>query len=953
MEVGNKAIYRSFQYTGLLRWVSVVIIIITSSGSVLAQKSRGILLAQVRDSAHNFAMQAATVSIYNVATKQLVSYQLSDNFGRVEFRGLPTDTALFYIATNIGYAPLKNVFTIPGTSAELNIGTINMMRKAVSLKEITITGEPPPVQMHADTLEFNAEAFKLDSNAVMEDLLKKLPGITIWSDGVITVNGKKVNKLLVDGKVFFDSGGKIALQNLSKDAIKKVQVYEDKSGPDPLDVKTNMNVVLKDNKKDGYFGKVGVGVGTNGRYDGDAMISYFSPRDQVSIVGAINNLNKSANNANTLIAINSYKGSELNNDYVSDFSKPGILVYKAFGVTLLHDFDKRRRNTVDTNNLKVEYFLNNNNNIGNERLSTVFTLGPNEQLHQTTKNNSSSNTLGQFFRTEYNKTFDHSRLSASYKFFHNTEDISSDLNTQSVEESGQISSEQHDAQQSRNKTTGHEGGIDFKTNRYTDHVSHRSKSVDMTLSYFFSDNHTENDRVRLSDLVAIDTVQNKHFNRHYFTNTNLLYNSIANSLNDVLRLTGNEKPAFKVDMKNFLSYSLRRQTDVVADYSTTFGQYLRNDSLTNEINVRVIDYKPGLYFTKFIVNKLSNRYRKAWQFDLFSQGEIYNFNSTSPRGFQNLNQSYFYFVPTAGVEYTNDQFNSFRKLLSLKYLTSVLYPDLQQLAPLVDDANVSFLSFGNSRLKPSYSHDLEFRYHYDNKTSNDPFQGELNARAGLTNNFITDSSYYDLLGRIIYFPINVSGEHHGSLGGSLQKAFKRNAHQLQVSGRTRFGISTHQSSINGDFYQIKSHLWTADAGLTYSFKELTAQLGESYFNNSSNRPGTNDYQYSSVKTYVSFAFIMSNGLFFDSRIDFNRSWSTNVDNLFFNIWNANLGYRFLKARNLEIKMSGLDLLHQNKNIVSYISNNSISTGTVNVLQQYFMLTLAYYPRKFGLKVKAD
>ena len=254
-------------------------------------------------------------------------------------------------------------------------------------------------------------------------------------------------------------------------------------------------------------------------------------------------------------------------------------------------------------------------------------------------------------------------------------------------------------------------------------------------------------------------------------------------------------------------------------------------------------------------------------------------------------------------------------------------------------------------MQPAYSHDVSFNYEYNNGEAKDPFLGRVNVSMGLTDHYITDSIFYDELGRSVYFPVNVSGEHHYAVGGSIQKAFKYEEHQLQFSAKPKFSYLQYASGLNGSFYETKRYTWLANADLTYTYKDLIAQVGETLYNNKNVRPGLNEYNYRNWKTYGSVAYMMPKGLFINSRIDFNKSISTNTEDIYFTIWNIDAGYRFLKGNNGEVKISGLDLLHQNKNVYNSISANSITNGTVNVLQQYFMITLAYYPRKFGLRKK--
>jgi hypothetical protein len=945
-----------YYVTQITRWrigLFMALTLLLSASGVLGQTVAGTVKGLVRDSTHNFAMPAATVSIYRVETAALVSYQLANNFGRFLFKDLPVGVPLRIIATNIGYASTRRDFMIPMETKEIDLNALNMDRQVLSLKEVTVAGTPPPVQMRGDTLEFNADAFKLDSNAVVGDMLKKLPGITIWNDGIITVNGKKINQLLVDGKVFFSSDGKIAIQNLSKDAVKKVQVYEDKSNPDPIETKTSMNIVLKKDKKDGYFGKIGGSLGTTKRYDANGMISYFSPKDQISLVGAINNVNKTADNINTLVQVNSFKGQGISDDYHSDFTRPGSIVFKAAGFTALHDFGRTKDKGIDTNNLKVEYFMTATKIAVDQHSNTAISLGKNDNLTQTVTNTSTSDQNGKVFHAEYDKKFDHLHLKAAYDFQHNASGNTNIMNNISSGDSLTEQSQSNDEQHNKTTNTIQAGKISLISERYKDFATYKNKSVDMNLDYWFNVNLLNDDRHRITDFTTNDPLEDEHFNRHYLTESTAAEHNISNSFNNILGLWKGGNPGLRIDVKNLLTYYHKTETDAVSDFYDTEAKYIPNTNLSTHIDTKVIDYKPGLDFSRTISHILSNRYRKVWNFDFFAQGQLYKFDNSSQKLFQILNRSYFYFIPTASIGYSNYQIGKFKEDFLLKYNTSVTYPGLQQLAPLVDDANVSFISYGNINLQPSYSHDMSFTYHYNNGDAKNPFLGEIGGSVGLTDNFITDSSFYDELGRSIYYPINVSGEHHFSSGGSVQKALKYNDHQLQLAGRSKFSYSQYSSSLNDIFYETKRYAWSVNTDLTYNYKGLSAQIGETFYNNRNSRIGLNEFNYRNWKTYGNVSFMMPKGLFFNSRIDYNKSMSTNTDNIYFTILNIDVGYRFLKGNNGEVKFSGLDLLHQNKNVFNNISNNSITTGTVNVLQQYFMITLAYYPRRFGLRKKED
>ncbi|PUZ23858.1 hypothetical protein GA0116948_10873 [Chitinophaga costaii] len=929
----------------------IALLLFVSTSSALAQTHTGIAKGQVKDSVHHYVLPAATVSIYIVATGKLVNFQLSNNFGRVLFNKLPVGVLLRAIATNVGYAPASKEFTIPPESGEIDLDIFPMNRQAVGLQGVTIVGTPPPVQMRGDTLEFNADAFKLDSNAVVEDMLKKLPGVTIWNDGVITVNGKKVDKLLVEGKPFFDIRGKIALQNLPKGAVQQVQVYDVKSQTDSTDIKTNMNILLKKDQQDGYFGKVGASLGTTRRYDANGMISYFSPTDQISVVGALNNVNKSAANANTLVEINSFKGEGIGNNYHSDFTQPGTLVFKAAGFTALHDFGKKLEKGIDTNDLKVEYFMTDNRAMVNQQLNTTLLFGTDGHLSQTTASAVSSGNNEQAFRAAYEKNFVHSKLHTDYTLLHTSFHSNSTLRMESAGDSAADRSERIDDQDTKNTATSQTGTIDFQTQRYNDFAVHKNRSLNMSLHYAFKLGQSNEDKNRISRFTTTDTTQRQQFNRQYGTSATMATHSLESDFYNILPLLSNKQTFPQIDFKNVLAYDQTKQTDAVSDFSETSQQYALNNQLSNHLNTRIVEDRPGLNFTRSRKFILTNRYANTWTINFFAQGQFYNMTNTARQQFQNINRAYFYFIPSAGLQYRNYQTGEFRKTYALRYNTSVTYPTLQQLAPLVDDANVTYLSYGNIHLKPAYVHDVLFSYDYNNVAAKNPFNGSLQAKMGLTAHFITDSSYFDQLGRSVSYPINVEGERHASVDGSLQKAFKRNGHQWQVAGKSSFNYTQNKSSLNGQFYEVRQHAWLASADLTYEYKSLTAQVGETFSYQQLNRATISTYTYKNWKTYGYIAWTMTRGLFAKSGIDFNKYRATNTHNIYFTIWNTDVGYRFLKGNNLEVKLSGLDLLHQHKNVINTITDNSITTGTVNVLQQYFLFTLAYYPRRFGLHKK--
>src|SRR5215217_4074369 len=271
----------------------------------------------VRDTAQNYVLKSATVSVYKASDSTLLSYQVTNNYGEFNFKNLPVNLPLRLDVSHVGYMTSRKQFTIPSGKNTIDLQTIIATRRDVTLNDVVIS--VPPISMNGDTLEFNAAAFKLDSNAVVEDLLRAIPNITLWGDGQITVNGKEVKSLLVNGKSFFGGDMKLATQNLAKNSVQKIQVYnKSRSQESRADSTMEMNIKLKKGKDIGFFGKIGAGYGTNNRFETDGSINMFTPKMQLAVVGAINNINKIADNTGDLMSSSTFKGVGTNVEYQPD-----------------------------------------------------------------------------------------------------------------------------------------------------------------------------------------------------------------------------------------------------------------------------------------------------------------------------------------------------------------------------------------------------------------------------------------------------------------------------------------------------------------------------------------------------------------------------------------------------------------------------------------------------------
>jgi hypothetical protein len=249
---------------------------------------------KVWDSA-NSPLPRASVKLFFPGRKDTLQ-MTTDSSGRFHFA--PVDTNKFTIAiSNIGFIDFRRFYSFPAEMKDLNLNSIIMQRDVKVLEEVVIG--VPPIQIKEDTVEYKADSFKVKPNSMVEDLLKKLPGVQVDKNGNVTAQGKQVTKVRVNGKDFFGGDVQTATRELPADIVDKVQVIDDYgdqaavSGIKDGDPDKVINLQLKKDKNKGAFGRATAGYGTDDRYTGTINANMFSDRSQLSLFGNANNTNNS------------------------------------------------------------------------------------------------------------------------------------------------------------------------------------------------------------------------------------------------------------------------------------------------------------------------------------------------------------------------------------------------------------------------------------------------------------------------------------------------------------------------------------------------------------------------------------------------------------------------------------------------------------------------------------
>ena len=273
-------------------------ILILANHSILlafSQKS-STLSGQLVDSLNKAPVYSATISLLDPVDSSLVSFSMTDEAGKFAFQRVKEGKYRLLI-THVSYEPFSQIIDAGEKAEHNNLGQLRLSKAGVTLGEVRINSESPPVTMINDTIQYNAGSFKTQPNANVEQLLKKMPGIKVEKDGTVKAQGEKVKRVLVDGKEFFGSDPKIATKNLPADAVDKVQVYDKQSdqaqltGFDDGNAEKTINLKLKKDKKKGSFGKASVAAGTSDRYESRLNVNSFKGARQLSAIGMSNNTN--------------------------------------------------------------------------------------------------------------------------------------------------------------------------------------------------------------------------------------------------------------------------------------------------------------------------------------------------------------------------------------------------------------------------------------------------------------------------------------------------------------------------------------------------------------------------------------------------------------------------------------------------------------------------------------
>ncbi|MGB8190671.1 MAG: carboxypeptidase-like regulatory domain-containing protein, partial [Chitinophagaceae bacterium] len=333
---------------------------------------------------------------------------VSDRTGAFEFNDLSPRIYILTISS-VGYETMQRIVNVVDSNQVLD--TIPVSREAKLLSEVIIKVTPPPVRQKTDTLEYSANAFKVNPDANAEDMMKKMPGVTV-DKGTVTAQGEQVRKVTIDGRDFFGDDATAALRNLPAEVIDKIQVFDrlsdqaQFSGFDDGNAVKAINIVTRADMRNGQFGRLYAGYGTDERYSAGGNMTFFNGTRRISIVGQTNNINQQNFATQDLLGVTSnvnrgggnrgggagggaprgggggnvggggnFGGGGGQGNFLVG-QQAGISKTNALGINFSDQWGKKLQVT-------GSYFFNNSNNVNNERSNREYFLsGDSSQFYR-------------------------------------------------------------------------------------------------------------------------------------------------------------------------------------------------------------------------------------------------------------------------------------------------------------------------------------------------------------------------------------------------------------------------------------------------------------------------------------------------------------------------------------------------------------------------------------------
>lgn len=927
-----------------MRKALLALIIIGFTTAASAQKN-GAVSGTAFDTISKQPVPAATITVLNSKDSSLVTFTMTGNDGKFNLTGLAEGSYRLLI-THVNYHNSNIWFSITDSTRNISLGNVTMNDKAKVLEEVVIANEAPPITLINDTIQYNAGSFKVQPNANVEELLKKLPGVKVEKDGTIKAQGETVNRVLVDGKEFFGNDPKVATKNLPADAVDKVQVYDKQSdqaqltGFDDGNYEKTINLKLKKDKKKGVFGKVNAGAGNKERYEGKFNVNSFKGARQFSAIGMGNNTNAEGfsfmdilNFTGELARMQKGGGGNININISSDDAaalgiNPGG---SNSGITTAWGGGLNYNNIIGTKlDLQSNYFYNRFNPKQESHVQRHYFLPDSSYFYN---QDAYSDNLNNSHRLNLNLLYEiDSMNSIRFQPSLNLQRTNnrSQSNYQTLSENKMLAIDGFSNTQNRNN------GYNFRNEiSWSKKFARKGRTFSMSLQTSLNESDGNGTLSSINNFYDPNGVLTKRdtLNQNSTTSGDLKSYNVRAAYTEPIW----KRSLLELSIRNSNSKNISEKTTY--DYNSGNGKYDQlNDMLSN-------DFENTYGFTNVGLRTRTQRKKYNYSVGFYWQYASLKGKIISEVKDSVLEKSFNNILPTASFQYNFTRFKRF----SVFYNTSTNQPSASQLQPVPDISNPLNIKNGNPDLKQEFTHSIRGNLNLVSPYKNKNLFWFFNIQT--TRNKIVNYDSLDLGTGIRYSrPVNVDGvfSMNNEVSYSMPVRFLKGSVELSTNIRYNKGKQF--------ISQVANDIKTVSVGPELRLEMNPTQklnigtgVAINYNKSKYSIQSALSADYLSQEFNTSLDWEMPKGFFFSTDFVYTvnsqraAGFNTKVP-----LWNASISKQMLKFNRGELKFSARDILNRNVGISRNTNNNYIEDSRVLTLRQFFMLSFTYSLSKVGL-----
>lgn len=880
------------------------------------------------------ALEGGTVLALDRKDSSLVTFGRTGATGAFELKNLSSQPFILKI-TYVGMQAFTRLIESAGSPVDL--GTIKLEPELKELEGVSVKGERAPVTIKKDTIEYNAGSFKVQPNAAVEELLKRLPGVEVDQDGTVRAQGQTVQRVTVDGKEFFGRDPKIATKNLPADAVDKVQVFDRKSdqaqftGVDDGQREKTINLSLKEDKKNMAFGNISAGAGPDKRYALKGNLNRFSKTRQFSLLGMGNNVNQQGFSFNDYInftgmsrqmmggggvrvQINAGEESEIPLSFGGRTN--GFLRNWAGGANFNNQINPKTE-------VNGSYFYNNVNQEIARETSQNTTLQNSSFLTNQKANQLTGNETHRVNLTLDRKINESNSLKWTNRFDYRK--TSSDISSTSESfRAGEGLNELQNEGERKSYSAGDGARLNSEL-LYRHKFAKKGRSLSGTLIYGMDAGNRSGGLNAVNKFYSGATLPSR-------TDTLKQINSQDNDKFTYGARLAYTEPAGKGKYFEF-NYALQKVSNdmdrKVYDITGEKQQQVFNPGLSNQFENDFIYQRGG---ANFRVNKTK------WNGSLGLGVQSSTLNGLLILQNTSIDRTFVNALPNARFQYSVTNARRFE----LNYDTDIQEPDMQQLSPVVDNSDPLNIYKGNPSLRPEFNNRVNLQFTDFNQLNFSSFFAFVNLT--YTTNKIAQSQQIDQQLVRTSQPVNVRNDLN--INANLSKGFR-----IKAIGGTRINVSTfvlynrgiapvnglenitkrleNRNTLRAEYRLGSTFDVSASARLTFNRTaySLNTNLNQQYINQ--NYTSEANWQ---IPKVVNLSSSFDYAVYNFPNSDFSQKIP---------LWNASVSKAFLKNNRGELKLSAIDLLNRNVVINRIAQGNFVQDERIRSLGRYFLLTFTY------------